>query len=293
MEHHQNNTAQVNTQEATLSTLTSLGASKEDCTKARVEIIKTKQALAITQSALDACLKAKKEIQAKIDAALKLGQLAQEGLTRCLKNKEVLKNKIKMCHDKRDDARTKLKECLERKKVLKKQIEACHEKRDDARKKLAACLARKKELKDKIENLQAKGLSVLHLSNNTLSQEAEAALEILRQSDSLLQKALATLSDVTADEKVMIENLIKAGAETDVAAAEEKSTDNAQADADALADQMSDSLELVLNELRTAGSDLQGASNANTAAQTQVLMLEQSIKTLFLSLSSEPPRAVA
>jgi len=272
----------VNTHETTIKSLTSLGASKEDCTKARVEIIKTKRALAVTQTALDACLSAKKEIQQKIDAAMKLGQLAQEGLTKCLKNKEDLKTKIKMCHDKRDEARKKLAECLKRKKVLKEQIEACHIKRDDARKKLAECLKRKKELKDKITKLQAKGLALAQETSGGDLQDAQEALDILRKSDTLLQKALAEFSDATAEEKEAIEKLVKAGGESDSAAAEEEAIDTAQANADTMADQMNDALQLILSELQQVGSNLQGASNANTATQTQVLMLEQSIASLLL-----------
>merc|ERR1719335_1957914 len=143
-----------------------------------------------------ACLKAKKEISAKIEAATALGKKAEAGLAKCLATKADLKEKIKLCHERRDMAREKLKACLDRKKVLKVQIEKCHEKRDEARKKLAECLARKKELKEKIAKA---GGSSLMQEMTDLEAEAAAALDALHQGNVELSGALDDLQDATTE----------------------------------------------------------------------------------------------
>merc|ERR1719321_1107880 len=146
---HSNITSQLKSQELALEALVSK-ENDEECDAVRADVIKAKAKLQLTGNALLACLKAKKEIKAKIEQAVELGKKAEAGLANCLKTKAELKVKIKLCHERRDLAREKLKACLDRKKVLKVQIENCHTKRDEARKKLAECLARKKELKEKI-----------------------------------------------------------------------------------------------------------------------------------------------
>merc|ERR1719191_2502341 len=146
----------------------------EECDAVRADVIKAKAKLQVTGAALMACLKAKKEIKAKIDQAVELGKKAEAGLAKCLKTKKELKVKIEMCHERRDMAREKLKACLDRKKVLKVQIHKCHEKRDEARKKLAECLARKKVLKAKIAKA-AKGSSLVQEMAD-LEEELTAAL---------------------------------------------------------------------------------------------------------------------
>merc|ERR1719160_225904 len=145
----------------------------EECDKVRADVIKAKAKLELTGTALLACLKAKKEIKAKIEQAVQLGKKAEAGLANCLKTKAELKVKIKLCHERRDMAREKLKACLDRKKVLKVQIHKCHEKRDEARKKLAECLARKKELKAKIAKAMQPTLRSSLMQEMT-SLEAEA-----------------------------------------------------------------------------------------------------------------------
>merc|ERR1719393_1074207 len=286
LEQHKNASALLNTHEATLSTLSSLGASKDGCNDARVAIIKTKQALVTTGAALDACLKAKKEIQGKIDAAMALGEEAQKGLARCLQNKAALKKKIKACHEKRDEAREKLKACLDRKKVLKEQIEACHTKRDEARKKLKECLSRKADLKSKISKLKAGGvmrslsLEQLQQQESGILQDIQDALATLQDSDQALQDALATLSAADDDDKAQIEALIKAGADTDAASAAVQSTEEEEGEATALTDAMVDGLKLVLNELKTAQAETEAAENANSDAAGSSLLLQEQLAKL-------------
>merc|ERR1719393_929127 len=295
LEQHKNATALLNTNEATLSTLSSLGASKDGCNDARVAIIKTKQALVTTGTALDACLKAKKEIQAKIDAAMTMGQEAQEGLTRCLQNKAALKAKIKACHEKRDEAREKLKACLDRKVVLKKQIDACHAKRDEARKKLQDCLSRKAELKGKISKVKAEmkareaemqpkfgslSLEQLQQQESGILQDVQDALATLQDSDQALQDALATLSEADDDDKAQIEALIKAGADTDEVSASVQSAEEEEGKATALTDAMVDGLKLVLHELKSAAAETEGAENANADAAGSSLLLQEQLAKL-------------
>jgi len=291
-EEHKNATALLNTHEATLNTLASLGADKDGCNAARVEIIKTKQQLQVTSAALEACLQAKKEIQAKIDAAMKLGDKAQEALTKCLQTKAKLKEKIKMCHDKRDEARAKLKDCLARKVVLKKQIEACHTKRNEARAKLTECLSRKSILNARIKFLKGSHLrlaqSEVHTSLAELEkempqtlEEAQSALAELGASDKLLQEAIAALAGASDEEKAKIEELVKSGKLTDEAAQEVQSTEEEEGEATALTDEMVDSLKLVLSELRTAGSDVQAAAVANQDSSKSLLLLQESLARLM------------
>merc|ERR1712224_369649 len=94
-------------------------------------------------------------------------------------------------------------------------------------------------------------------------EEAQAALEQLQQSDSLLEEALAQLSEATEEEKAQIQMLVEQGQLTDDAAGEVASTEEQEGEATALTDNMVDALKFVLQELRTAGSEVQAAANAN------------------------------
>merc|ERR1719399_1391760 len=173
---------------------------EEECDAVRADVIKAQGKLQMTGNALMACLKAKKEIKAKIDQAVELGKKAEAGLANCLRTKKVLQAKIAMCHEKRDAAREKLKACLDRKKVLKVQIEKCHEKRDEARKKLAECLARKKELKEKIAKATQRSSSSLLQQMTDLEAEATAALDALHKGNVELSSALDDMEAASSEE---------------------------------------------------------------------------------------------
>merc|ERR1719171_2963804 len=205
---HSNVTMQLRSNEETLEALASKENEKE-CDTLRASVIKAKARLEMTGTALLACLKAKKQIKAKIDQAVALGKKAAIGLASCLKTKADLKVKIAMCHERRDAAREKLKACLDRKKVLKVQIEKCHEKRDEARKKLADCLARKKDLKEKIAiAVAAKRSSSSLLQQMTdLEAEATAALDALHKGNIELTSALDNLYDSSIEEASRIHEM--------------------------------------------------------------------------------------
>merc|ERR1719379_118030 len=110
---HSNVTARLRSNEEAIEALASKGSGAV-CDAMRADVVKAKAKLELTGVALMACMKAKKEIQAKIDQAMMLGKKAEAGLATCLKNKAMLKTKINMCHERRDMAREKLKACLER-----------------------------------------------------------------------------------------------------------------------------------------------------------------------------------
>merc|ERR1719379_157880 len=193
---HSNVTARLRSNEEAIDALAAKGTDA-DCDAMRADVVKAKAKLELTGVALMACLKAKKEIQAKIDQAMMLGKKAAAGLATCLKNKAMLKTKIKMCHERRDLAREKLQACLKRKKVLKVQIEKCHQKRDEARAKLEACLKRKKELKEKIAAAGGKTpqkRSSLMQEAADLETEAAEALDEMHKGNLELQSALEELT---------------------------------------------------------------------------------------------------
>merc|ERR1719265_1491945 len=127
----------------------------EECDELRAQVITAKAKLDKAADALQNCLQAKKDIQAKIDQVEKLSAKAKAALADCLTTKARLKTAVDECHKRRDSARQKLKECLDRKKELKVKIEACHKKRDEARAKLDQCLKAKKTLKEKIDKAKA------------------------------------------------------------------------------------------------------------------------------------------
>merc|ERR1719399_2293168 len=200
---HQALTHQLSSQEALVASLLSK-ENEEECDAVRVDVIKAQAKLKITGDALMACLKAKKEIKAKIEQAVELGKKAEAGLAKCLKNKKELKVKIEMCHERRDQAREKLKACLDRKKVLKVQIEKCHEKRDEARKKLAECLARKKVLKVQIRKARS---SSLMQRSSLMQQVADLEAEALHQGNVELSGALDDMSAASSEEASRISEM--------------------------------------------------------------------------------------
>merc|ERR1719327_358497 len=226
---HRNMSNRLKSSELALETLVSK-ENEEECDAVRADVIKARAKLNMTGAALMACLKAKKEIKEKIDAAVELGKKAEAGLATCLRNKKELKVKIEMCHERRDMAREKLKACLDRKKVLKVQIEKCHEKRDEARKKLAECLARKKELKEKIA--KAGGSSLIQEMTD-LEAEAAAALDALHQGNVELSGALDDLQDATSEEASLTGEMIVESKAGDDALAQCEAEDATEAEAQA------------------------------------------------------------
>jgi len=273
----------LNTHEATLNALVSVGASKEDCTKARVEMIKVKQALVKTQIGLRECLSAKKEIQAKIDQAMKLGEVAQAGLERCLKNKEQLKMKIKMCHDKRDEAREKLKACLDRKKVLAKQIEACHVKRDEARKKLQECLSRKKVLNQKIAGLKKKGVSVSLVQKEVAdaADDVNQALDEVRSQNQLLAQATDLNTEADKGYDASLTDMQSTTDEMNAIVDSQTSDDDLEEEASAASENCANALKGVIVTLTEAGAANNGALAETKANADAVLLLETSLSKLM------------
>merc|ERR1719316_584063 len=73
-ESHKNNTARLASHEATLQALTQSGVhANSSCDAARASVIQAKAKLQLTNTALQGCLQAKKEIKAKIAMAIQLG----------------------------------------------------------------------------------------------------------------------------------------------------------------------------------------------------------------------------
>merc|ERR1719515_206433 len=87
---HKDLTHKLSSNEALVASLLSK-ENEEECDAVRADVIKAQAKLKITGAALMACLKAKKEIKAKIEAAVALGKKAEAGLATCLKNKKELK----------------------------------------------------------------------------------------------------------------------------------------------------------------------------------------------------------
>merc|ERR1719171_190594 len=276
---HSNVTARLRSNEEAIDALASKGTDA-DCDAMRADVVKAKAKLELTGVALMACLKAKKQIQAKIDQAMILGKKAEAGLATCLKNKAMLKTKIKMCHERRDMAREKLKACLERKKVLKVQIEKCHEKRDEARAKLEACLKRKKELKEKIAAAGGKTpqkRSSLMQEAADLETEAAEALDEMHKGNLELQSALEELTAASQEEASHVQEMCSQSDEADAALHECEAEDAEESDAQASGAEASASLSSAISDMSSAGKEIEGAANANAANAKEVGLLEQKV----------------
>merc|ERR1719171_538854 len=195
-ESHSNVTARLRSNEEAIDALAVKGK-EADCDAMRADVVKAKAKLELTGVALMACLKAKKEIQAKIDQAVMLGKKAEAGLATCLKNKAMLKTKIKMCHERRDEARAKLEACLKRKKELKEKIAAAGGKTPQKRRLLLQEERRRRELKEKIAAAGGKTpqkRSSLMQEAADLETEAAEALDEMHKGNLELQSALEELT---------------------------------------------------------------------------------------------------
>jgi len=274
---HNNISSQLKSHESALESLVTQ-ENEQECDAVRVDVIKAKAKLQLTGTALLACLKAKKEIKAKIDQAVALGKKAQAGLANCLKTKAELKVKIKLCHERRDMAREKLKACLERKKVLKVQIAKCHEKRDAARMKLAECLKRKTELKEKIA--KAQGGSLMQEMTD-LEKETTEALAAVHQGNMALDSALEEMKAASKEEASFVHEMFAQSDATDAALQQCSAEDAAEAEASAGGAKSVESLKSALGDLSSAGKDLEGAANANAANEKAVTLLEQKLAALL------------
>merc|ERR1719327_1514381 len=277
---HRNMSNRLKSSELALETLVSK-ENEEECDAVRADVIKARAKLNMTGAALMACLKAKKEIKEKIDAAVELGKKAEAGLATCLRNKKDLKVKIEMCHERRDMAREKLKACLDRKKVLKVQIEKCHEKRDEARKKLAECLARKKELKEKIAKATQRSSSSLLQQMTDLEAEATAALDALHKGNVELSSALDDMQAASSEEASRIQEMTAESEAGDEALSKCTEQDATEAEASAEGASAAEDLKAAVADLSGAGADLEGAANANAANAKEVGLLEQKVAALL------------
>jgi len=193
-------------------------------------VITAKAKLDTAADGLANCLKAKVDIQAKIDKVEELRDAAKKGLDQCLQTKAQLKASLDECHTRRDSARGKLEECLNRKKDLKVKIEACHKKRDEARAKLTECLANKKALSAKIaqakSKLGGKSSSLVQQEPEANASEESDALEDMEAALDVLKKANAD-ADENAQQKIEIGNQIEAAtAECQSASSDEQSVLN-------------------------------------------------------------------
>jgi len=283
---HRNNTAFLASQDDTVQVLANTVAgglvSEAQCNDLRAEVITAKEKLRETNSALQACLSAKAEIQAKIDTTLVLQEKAQQGLQKCLDTKQELQNKINFCHERRDAARAKLQQCLDRKKVLRNLIEECHKKRDEARGKLQQCLDRKKVLKGKIKELDLLEAGDASVEESALlAGDAEEYLRLLHQGNLELQDAVKEFSALSQEERSEIERITEVSKDQDTVAGAMTTNDQDEEAAETLFQDVKAQLKAVFEDLERSGTEIQGAVNANRESSQRVAAIEKKLSALF------------